>query len=453
MHSHPNSIRSLPPHPIDSIYDVQPPPDDRKFLDYFYQAPDAIIVYDDAMVIHYVNLKAARLLGYRYSELLGKPVESIFDQDHLTQTPLLHRMNGDRYSQIRDRVLVKKKGTLMELESSEQHLPENYCIMILRDNRMRKRSQDEFRKAIKSDIYEKLFIKLRLFMHGEGMLMNLNRLTLFLDNTASLSEPQILNRFIEVIEEYRKIVYPELHSIGSYLHALRIDGEVSHSNGIVLPGGYSIIDYADTLQGVFDNALRMFGDRKYIDCINTITRHKDDIQMKIGTIKKIIKNTTHDIEQFFICIPDDIIAATVEKYRSEKNGVSFNLIGTLDGQSAIMNGSELAEVVVILIDNARDALRDHSEGREDFEPRIFISSSVVDDKIRIEVKDNGPGIKKEYQTLLFKDGFTTKGPGHGFGLSYSTRCIQRYGGNLSYEFHQGFGACFVIEMLRAYHNE
>jgi signal transduction histidine kinase len=118
-----------------------------------------------------------------------------------------------------------------------------------------------------------------------------------------------------------------------------------------------------------------------------------------------------------------------------------------------MNSSELAEVVDILIDNAIESLREYSDGRDDFDPWIDISLSIVNDKLRIEVKDNGPGIKKEHQSLLFKDGFTTKGPGHGFGLSYSVRYIQRYGGNLSYESHPGFGACFVIELLRAYHNE
>jgi PAS domain S-box-containing protein len=453
MHKQQGSVRSLSKHPIESIYEVQPSPDDRKFLHYFYHAPDGIIIYDDARIIHYVNQKITKILGFGYSEILGKPIESFFPQDHLAQTPLLHRLNGDSFSQIRDRVLVKKKGTLVELESSEQHLPDNYYIMILRDNRVRRRSQDEFHKAIKSDIYEKLFIKLRLFMHGEGMLMNLNRLTLFLDNTASLSDPQILNRFIDVTEEYRKIVYPELHSIGRYLHALRIDDDGSQSNGIVLPEGYSIIEYADKLKTIFDNASRMFGNQNYSDCITGIVRHKNDIQTMIDTVKKIIKSTSRDIERFFICTPDDIIGATVKKYRYEENRVIFNLTGNLDGQSAIMNSSELAEVTEILIDNAIESLRDYADGREDFDPWIDITLSIVNDKIRIEIKDNGPGIKKEHQTLLFKDGFTTKGPGHGFGLSYSARYTQRYGGNLSYKSHPGFGACFVIELLRAYHNE
>jgi PAS domain S-box-containing protein len=453
MHKQQGSVRSLSKHPIESIYDVQPSPDDRKFLHYFYHAPDGIIIYDDARIIHYVNQKITKILGLDYSEILGKPIESFFPHDHLAQSPLLHRSNSDSFSQIRDRVLVKEMGTLVELESSEQLLPDNYYIMILRDNRVRRRSQDEFHKAIKSDIYEKLFIKLRLFMHGEGMLVNLNRLTLFLDNTTSLSEPQILNRFINVTEEYRKIIYPELQSIGGYLHALRIDDDGSQSNGIMLPEGYSIVEYADRLKELFDNASSMFGHRNNNDCIRLIIRHKNDIQVMISTIKKVIKSTSRNIERFFICTPDDIISTTVNKYRSVEHRVTFNLTGNLEGQSAIMNSSELAEVVDILIDNAIESLREYSDGRDDFDPWIDISLSIVNDKLRIEVKDNGPGIKKEHQTLLFKDGFTTKGPGHGFGLSYSVRYIQRYGGNLSYESHPGFGACFVIELLRAYHNE
>lgn len=412
----------------------------------FYHAPDAVIMYDGSLSIIYTNLRVTTLLGYRVTELVGKKVDVLFPKYHLDQTPLLPKKQDDTLSHIRNRVLVKKNGTVVELESSEKLLPDGCCMMMLRDNRWRERSQDEFYKAIKSDIYEKLFIKLRLFTHGEGMLMNLNRLTLFLENTASLKEPQILDRFTVATEEFRKIIYPELISIGRYLEALRRDNDLSQSNGIELPAENSISNIADKLKDILDISTDP------VESVQNIIKHKDAVRTMINSIKKIIKNISHDIERYFICSPADIIHATVKKYRSEKDTVPITIVNTLNDQSAIMNSSELAGVIQILIDNADEELGGYARQHEDFKPRIDIALSVVNEKIRITIKDNGPGIKKEHHTLLFKDGFTTKGPGHGFGLSYSAKCIQKYGGRIFYQSPPGTGACFVIELLRAYNN-
>jgi PAS domain S-box-containing protein len=453
MQNDPNKATPLSQDSIEFRHVHQLTIDDRGLLQYLYNAPDAIIIYDDSNIINYLNLKVTTLLGYHYSELLGKRVDELFLPEHLEHVPLLQKPLSEDFSQVRDRVLVKKNGAIMELESSEQLLPDNRCMMILRDNRWRKRSQDEFRKAIKSEIYEKLFIKLRLFMHGEGMLMNLNRLALFLENTASLEEPQIHDRFIVATEEFKKIIYPELQSIGRYLEALRIDDDTPQPGELTLPEGHSIIEYAEKLNIIFETASRSARYDETDDSLQVIIRRREDIRMMIEAIKKVIVNTTQEIERFFTCSPAEIIKLTVKKYQLNIETVTIGITDTLEDQSTIMNGSEFGGICEILLDNAVEALTTHAQGQEDFDPRIDITLSMTNDKIRIEINDNGPGIKKEHQTLLFKDGFTTKGPGHGFGLSYSAKVIQKYGGQLSYESRQNNGACFVIELLRAYtHN-
>jgi PAS domain S-box-containing protein len=453
MQNDPNKATPLSQDSIEFRHVHQLTIDDRGLLQYLYNAPDAIIIYDDSNIINYLNLKVTTLLGYHYSELLGKRVDEVFLPEHLEHVPLLQKPLSEDFSQVRDRVLVKKNGAIMELESSEQLLPDNRCMMILRDNRWRKRSQDEFRKAIKSEIYEKLFIKLRLFMHGEGMLMNLNRLALFLENTASLEEPQIHDRFIVATEEFKKIIYPELQSIGRYLEALRIDDDTPQPGELTLPEGHSIIEYAEKLNIIFETASRSARYDETDDSLQVIIRRREDIRMMIKAIKKVIVNTSREIERFFTCSPAEIIKLTVKKYQLNIETVTIGITDTLEDQSTIMNGSEFGGICEILLDNAVEALTTHAQGQEDFDPRIDITLSMTNDKIRIEINDNGPGIKKEHQTLLFKDGFTTKGPGHGFGLSYSAKVIQKYGGQLSYESRQNNGACFVIELLRAYtHN-
>ena len=423
---------------------------DHDLLRFIFHAPDAIIIYDDSMTINYCNEKVMTLLGFHYSDLIGKPVHDLFIKEHIDGIPLLHKNNSGMFSRIRDRVLVKRNGSIVELEVNEQILPDDRYIIMLRDNRVRKKAHNEFNQAIKSEIFEKLFIKLRLFMHGEGMLTKLNRITSFLDNTASPEDPKLFDRFNGVTEEFQKIIYPELISIGRYLEALRPNDDVTDTNGVVLPEGRSIIEAAETLKNIFDTALRTFGYQNSADRLRVIIEHQNDIHLMINSIKKTIQNTMRDIERIFICSPGDIISGTVKKFQSQTKSITIGLTDSLDGRSAIMSGSELSKVTGILIENAIEALNNYSQGRDNFDPHIDITLSVTNDKIRIEVKDNGPGIKREHHALLFNDGFTTKGPGHGFGLSYSARFIQKYGGQLTHETRPDCGACFVIELLRAY---
>jgi signal transduction histidine kinase len=76
-------------------------------------------------------------------------------------------------------------------------------------------------------------------------------------------------------------------------------------------------------------------------------------------------------------------------------------------------------VVENLIRNAVDAM-DGSKGR------IQIQVSEREQRVIIEVADNGKGIPKSKQKAIFKPGFTTKKRGWGLGLTLSKRIIENY---------------------------
>lgn len=97
-------------------------------------------------------------------------------------------------------------------------------------------------------MYEKLFIKLRLFKHGEGMLMNLNRIALFFLNPSALHQPAVRTRFVSAIEEPRKIIYPEINSIAHLLKALQNEPSTHLPSGFSLLGGDYIPNLANQLQ-------------------------------------------------------------------------------------------------------------------------------------------------------------------------------------------------------------
>jgi signal transduction histidine kinase len=70
--------------------------------------------------------------------------------------------------------------------------------------------------------------------------------------------------------------------------------------------------------------------------------------------------------------------------------------------------SELNQVWTNIIDNAVDAM--HGKGE------IKIKTYEEDQRVIVEIADNGPGIPEKIQSRIFEPFFTTKAPGQGTGL-------------------------------------
>jgi signal transduction histidine kinase len=70
--------------------------------------------------------------------------------------------------------------------------------------------------------------------------------------------------------------------------------------------------------------------------------------------------------------------------------------------------SELNQVWTNIMDNAIDAMNGKGE--------ISIKTYEQDQRVIVEISDNGPGIPEEIQPRIFEPFFTTKAPGHGTGL-------------------------------------
>jgi signal transduction histidine kinase len=70
--------------------------------------------------------------------------------------------------------------------------------------------------------------------------------------------------------------------------------------------------------------------------------------------------------------------------------------------------SELNQVWTNIIDNAVDALDGKGE--------LILRTYEQDDRVVVEIADNGPGIPEDIRTRIFEPFFTTKAPGRGTGL-------------------------------------
>ncbi|MEX2444245.1 MAG: cache domain-containing protein [Alkalispirochaeta sp.] len=118
------------------------------------------------------------------------------------------------------------------------------------------------------------------------------------------------------------------------------------------------------------------------------------------------------------------------QYRS--HGIRLS-VRYADGQpTAEGNPYELEQVVLNLLSNARDAVRDVSMGDQPRSPLIVITVVEDDSGSAVTVEDNGFGIPRENLDRVMDPFFTTKGPkeGTGLGLSISYGLVEKMGGRL-----------------------
>jgi hypothetical protein len=84
--------------------------------------------------------------------------------------------------------------------------------------------------------------------------------------------------------------------------------------------------------------------------------------------------------------------------------------------------------------------------------RIEVALTEAGDELRVDVRDNGPGIAKQDHQVIFEkfrqagDTLTDRPQGTGLGLPISRRIIEHLGGRLWVESRPGAGACFSFTL-------
>jgi len=103
---------------------------------------------------------------------------------------------------------------------------------------------------------------------------------------------------------------------------------------------------------------------------------------------------------------------------------------------------QLTQVLLNLVENARDAIGDRDGGK------IVVTTKSAADRVWLIVEDNGPGVPGELKDKVFAPYFTTKhtAGGTGLGLAIVHRIISDHGGRITITDAPGGGARFAIEL-------
>jgi len=105
--------------------------------------------------------------------------------------------------------------------------------------------------------------------------------------------------------------------------------------------------------------------------------------------------------------------------------------------------NQLQQVILNLVQNAHQAMARRAGARV-----LTVRCWPDGARVRLEVRDTGPGIPIEVMPRIFDPFFTTKGPGEGsgLGLSVSYGIVTELGGRLWAENRPEGGASFLLEL-------
>lgn len=136
---------------------------------------------------------------------------------------------------------------------------------------------------------------------------------------------------------------------------------------------------------------------------------------------------------------------TVERLEPEAMAadVHFDLSSCAPSCEAVADADQLQQVLLNLLRNALHVSPAHT--------RIQVAGACADGRLRVCVRDAGPGMPADVMARIFDPFFTTKavGEGTGLGLSISLGIVQYHGGTLSIrnrEDARGVEACFEVPL-------
>ena len=182
------------------------------------------------------------------------------------------------------------------------------------------------------------------------------------------------------------------------------------------------------LQVLFEDITRM---QNVINHIRHFSRPQEDTEDSHFNLKQSVQNAT-------ALIADQL----------QKMGITLNLDLSNADLSIPGNAIKFEQVILNLLTNARDAIRQRQAQDSLDKGLITIQTDLNGDQIRISISDNGCGIPEDIHKRIFEIFFSTKdqSEGTGLGLAISQSTLTRMNGSISFTSAPPSGTTFVIEL-------
>jgi signal transduction histidine kinase len=187
-------------------------------------------------------------------------------------------------------------------------------------------------------------------------------------------------------------------------------------------------DLKSPLEGI---KLLASGMKRKVGDDDPLKKYVDEILIGVENLDYLIYETLDFVKPQALNLTNvdlnNFLQEIVKEIKIGKGRFKFSLSNKV--QTVQIDPIQLKHVFLNLINNAIDAISENGE--------ITISSEVEFEKIKIEIKDTGSGIKKDDLEHIFQPFYSTKKKGHGLGLSISHQIIKNHEGEIKIDSEYG----------------
>ena len=163
------------------------------------------------------------------------------------------------------------------------------------------------------------------------------------------------------------------------------------------------------------------------DALSLIVKEGNRAGEVIERVRALVKNVPARKDAVAI---DDAILEVIALTRTEAANNSVSVRTQFAEGLPRVRGDrvQLQQVMLNLIVNAIQAMSGIGEGPRELV--ISVDAVPSEDRVRVGVRDTGPGLRPESLSRLFEPFYTTKPEGMGMGLSICRSIIEAHGGRL-----------------------
>lgn len=168
-----------------------------------------------------------------------------------------------------------------------------------------------------------------------------------------------------------------------------------------------------------------------IDSLSTINTTAKELVTFVESYRQFSGVGTPNLKEIDLSSFIDSILQ-LEKAELKSKGIDVNLNSSSDNLTILGDSTQLTRVLVNILKNAIEAveLNDNKS--------IQINIIPLNNKVQINIANNGKPIPSEVLENIFIPFFTTKESGSGIGLSVSRYIMRLHDGNLKHSFEDGW---------------
>jgi signal transduction histidine kinase len=175
------------------------------------------------------------------------------------------------------------------------------------------------------------------------------------------------------------------------------------------------------------------------DIVKDILRDDRRAGEVIRRMRSLLKKAPFELKSIDF---NDLVGETVELVLAVGRKVKLFSVITRDALPILGDRIQLQQVILNLVANGIDAMKDTST-----ENRIIsIRTSRVEKFAELTVSDLGPGIPEDKLKEVFEPFFTSKAEGMGMGLSIARTIVEAHNGQIWADNRDHGGASFRIRL-------